>query len=334
MRLVVVVLTLCSVLVSSAVFAQEKNVKDARAYFQKGKSQFMESLYSEAAASFRKAYELSPNWKIQYNLAQSEAAAKRHGLALTSFELYIALGGDDVVESRRQEVQKEIERLKKMVGYLEISAPEGAVILVDGVERGTAPLAGVLPVSGSVVHVVETRKADGETMPSKKVSLVSGKQTKLVFKEKEEDGAAVVETSKFKDDKKESGGTGPAKAAEDDGAMQPLKLAGWISLEVGAAALIAGVITGGLALSANKDVEEQCPDGCYDDKVDVLNRRDKLGMATNVLLPVGGVVAAAGAGILIFQALRRKGETMDDNAFLVTPIISNQTAGMAVDLRF
>lgn len=117
---------------------KKKNLDNARGLFREGAAFFKKSEYSKAAESFRAAYKMRPNWKVLYNIAQSEAAAKRHGLALTAFERYLALGGDDVVEARQKEVEKEIERLKKMVGYVTVEAPEGATILVDGVEYGVA----------------------------------------------------------------------------------------------------------------------------------------------------------------------------------------------------
>ena len=56
---------------------------DAQVAFREGVKLFRSDRYKEAATSFRKAYELKSNWKIQYNIGQSEAAAA----------IWIGLGG-------------------------------------------------------------------------------------------------------------------------------------------------------------------------------------------------------------------------------------------------
>ena len=57
--------------------SDEENLETARKLFHIGTTRFQEARYVEAAEAFREAYELKPNWKLLYNLAQSEAASKR-----------------------------------------------------------------------------------------------------------------------------------------------------------------------------------------------------------------------------------------------------------------
>lgn len=335
MRISIFLLSLCFTLQSSFVLASEENLSDARSYFQKGKSQFMAELYKDAADSFRKAHRLSPNWKIYYNIAQSEAAAKRHGLALTAFETYLALGGDDISESRMKEIQKEIERLKKIVGFIEIKAPKGATITIDGVARGTAPLAGLIPVSGSIVHIVEVTTEDGVALQAQKVSLVSGKQTEIVFEEEKVPPAGPPEKAAPVPEESSTSKSSEKPLDDKRSKPSPLAAAGWTTLGVGAATLIAGGVTGGLTLSAANEVNEKCPSGgCYSSEYDLMNKRDNLALATNVLLAVGGTAAAAGIVMVVVHAVRNKKEKKKQQAFLVHPVLTEQTAGAALELRF
>ena len=86
--------------------AQADDMSDALKAFENAKVLFHELKYKEAADSFREAYKLKPNWKLLYNIGQSEAAGKRHGLALQAFESYLSQGGDDIEESRLAAVDR------------------------------------------------------------------------------------------------------------------------------------------------------------------------------------------------------------------------------------
>ena len=319
---------------------KKKNLDGARTLFREGAALFKKAEYSKAAESFRAAYKMKPNWKILYNIAQSEAASKRHGLALTAFERYLALGGDDVVEARQREVEKEIARLKKMVGYVTVEAPEGAMIIVDDVEYGVAPIAGGIPVAGSVVHIVDVLLPNGEKLPFKKVSLVSGNKVNVSFIEKEDEKEDEVAPTPASEAETGDTETPPETMIvepeeEDEGLrLGPLALAGWITAGTGAAMLIAASVTGGLAIKENKKIEKNCPDGCYEPYHDSIEKRDMLAITTDTLLGVGGVAVAAGAGLLIFDYLRNKKEREEAQAFLFAPVLSRQVAGASLEVRF
>ena len=125
------VLLLLAALVSFQAGAAESGSSSSpEALFEKGTSLFQKGDYAAAARAFREANEVRPTWRLHYNIGQSEAAAKHHGRALEAFEAYLSEGGDDVPADRREEVIREIEQLRKMVGMLDIRAPDGAVAQV------------------------------------------------------------------------------------------------------------------------------------------------------------------------------------------------------------
>jgi len=142
---------------SQGAQASDGTDKAARDKYQQGIALFGEGRYTEASDAFREADRIKPSWKIHYNIGQSEAAAGRYGLAIEAFERYLAEGRDEIPTDRKDYVLKELERLRMMVGRVEVRAPDGAEVIIDGVARGKAPFSAPLLVTlGKEQEVVVT----------------------------------------------------------------------------------------------------------------------------------------------------------------------------------
>ncbi len=128
---------------------------------KRGIEAFEKERYVEAAEAFEEAYKLNKTWKLLYNIGQSNAAAKRHGQALKAFEQYLSEAGDDAPKDRADTANSEIARLKNLVGFLDVTAPDGAKIFIDNIERGVAPLPGALAVNASQKQVARAELKDG-----------------------------------------------------------------------------------------------------------------------------------------------------------------------------
>ncbi|MBW1806589.1 MAG: hypothetical protein JRJ87_00245 [Deltaproteobacteria bacterium] len=121
-------------------------------------------------------------------------------------------------------------------------------------------------------------------------------------------------------------GPGPEPAAASS-----LRTWGWVSLGVAGALLVSGAATGGLSLSLDRDLENECGGRtCPPGHESEINRIDNLAMATNVLLGVGA--AATLAGILILAIC-------DDDPFSgdgieLRPSVGSGFAGAEVFGRF
>jgi hypothetical protein len=105
-----------------------------------------------------------------------------------------------------------------------------------------------------------------------------------------------------------------------------------VAIGVGAVTAIAGGVTGGMALSKQSDLEKACPDKICTSEKD-LKMRDSastLGLVTDILIPVGAVVAAAGAIMLIVDS--RAGKERADVA--VVPQVGVNGAALSVEGRF
>ena len=310
--------------------APEARADEALELYQQAADLFEEKRFEDAAAAFRKAYELKPSWKILFNIGQCEAAAGRYGLALDAFEEYTLEGGDDVPLERRDYVADEVRRLQPMVGSIEVVAPDGSLVLVDGYERATTPLKGPLRVA-SGKHRVELRKGD-EVLIDDTFKVAGGMTTKVAL-----DVAAPVQPAEPEQPAEPVQPAEPEQPAEPDQPVEPdpqddsrpLWTGGWVMAGVGAGLLVAGGITGGLALKTGKDLEADYPDGVPRDKKGEIDSMDNLAITTNILLGVGAAVAATGAIMLILDV-----GADEEPAVALTPVTDGQSAALVLEGRF
>ena len=80
-----------------------------------------------------RAYELSPNFAVLYNIATAEQALGDEPAALTTFERYLAEGGQGIPAARRAEVAAEIKQLAARTGVVVPRVtPDGARLTLDG----------------------------------------------------------------------------------------------------------------------------------------------------------------------------------------------------------
>jgi len=317
----------------------------ARREFNTARKFFDEGRYDTAVEGFRRAFDADPNWKLQYNIAQCEAALKRYGLAIEAFERYLAAGGDEIPETRYTEVMEEMRRLREMIGTIYVQGSRDAEVIVDGIVRGRLPLPGGVRVTAGLDHVIEVRVA-GALVLQEKVFVGSGQTIQLQ--------AASVQTAQSSDSQsavtpvdgssstasiplvaeEQSSGTkrdatdeSMDHVASEDG--RPLRTAGWVLAGTGATVLLTGAIIGGVALSKNRDLVDACGDDPCPDRRDEASTRDHLAVASTVLLPVGGVVAVAGMVLLAVGARREK-----QRSVVMTPVAAPGTVAMVAEWRF
>ncbi len=312
-------LTLAVLLTSaSGLHAEETADELAREAFDQGVVYFKAEQYQEAARSFRKAYELKPTWKLLFNIAQCEAALKRYGLAFESFESYLLEGGDEVTAARQEAIRVELSRLRDLSGELDIQGPDGARVHVDGIERGTLPLVGTLRVAGGRHRITVIQ--DGKTIDERDIKL-SGRGVVAI---------SVAEPSSRPEQGEPAEST--ATASLEKKPRKPLRLWGWITAGTGAATAIAGGITGGVALSKTGDLEDRCKDNICTDKsdMDLKGEAENLGLATDILIPVGGTLVAAGILMILLDSKEEKNTA----GLRMTPILGSHTSGFAIEGRF
>ncbi len=299
------------VIISSNGFCQDKTA-EAKAAFDSGVDAFNKGSYLDAAEAFRQANRLKPTWALLFNIGQSEAAARRYGLAYEAFEEYISKGGDDISETRRETVLKEMDRLQRLIGSVFVSAPDGAKVTMDGAERGTAPLPTRLKTAIGVLHTIEIRMND-ELLLSRSFKVSQGENLRIEAPAKrttQAPGEPTAAPAEEVESTPEPASAEPTPPPEASTKTARAKRIGWITIGIGGASLIGGAATGGVALSMNAKLKDVCTDGvCPEGERDRSDTRKALALSSDILLSTGAVVAGVGLGFLIwFIASKSKGE--------------------------
>jgi tetratricopeptide (TPR) repeat protein len=145
---------------SPAVLAQAGGEAEARAHYERGVAFYDEGQYAAALAEFEAAYEGSHRAPILFNIGQIHARLGRAVEAVEALQRYLAEAGTSVNAERRALVERELQTQRARIGTVAptVSVP-GAVISIDDVEVGSAPLAEPVRVSAGE-HVIAAR-ADG-----------------------------------------------------------------------------------------------------------------------------------------------------------------------------
>jgi hypothetical protein len=134
-------------------------VQQARERFQRGAELFKEGSFDAAFAEFSRAYEIAPNYRVLYNLAQVELERHDYASALRFFQRYLADGGAEIDAERRAGVEREIQALRNRVAELTVkSNVTGVEVSVDGIVIGTLPLPAPVLVSAGVRRIAARRE--------------------------------------------------------------------------------------------------------------------------------------------------------------------------------
>lgn len=109
------------------------NVAEARARFDEGVKLTEAGEHESARVKFNQAWALLENSAILFNLARSEELSDHPVEALEHFRRFAKAPPDSKIsDAQRQRTTESIAELTKKVGQIEIEAPAGARITVDG----------------------------------------------------------------------------------------------------------------------------------------------------------------------------------------------------------
>jgi hypothetical protein len=276
----------------------DESLTTAKQAFDNGSESFIRGEYAAAADYFRHAYQLKPSWKILYNIGQCEAAVGRYGLAMEMFERYLSLGGDEIPLGRRDKVSDEIEELRKTVGYIQLrGVPDGASVVVDGVERGRAPLPGLLYISSGIEHNVSVHKdrmeiysqtlsAPGTVIRTVDVNVTSNSLQQTPSNEQQSTINVV-----------------------NAGISQPGRkfiILGSVIGGLGAAELLVAVVTGTKGKGIYNDISDECEGGCPREYAAEQKKLTNLLRTTDVLLISGSIITVIGATLFAVGKTKNK----------------------------
>jgi PEGA domain len=230
----------------------------ARELFERGVAAYDRGVYYEALQAFQEAYQLRPHPAVRVNIANCYDKLDRPAEAMAAFEQFLGSGAGS---SRQQaEVQSALEALRKRVGRLLMRVtPEGARIVIDNGDERRAPLPDAvrLKVGRHQVSVA----LDGHETALRVVDIQSDTTTELTINLPRLDAPPAVASGTPPSAAAPAptpppaaigiGAPGPTPVAEADEA--PLPASVWIAGGVTFAALMGSIVTGQLALAADRE---------------------------------------------------------------------------------
>ncbi len=273
----------------------QPQLQEAQRRYERGRELYEEGDFRAALVEFQRAHELAPSHRLLYNIAQVQYQLQDYAGALRSFQQYLDVGGTDIASQRRDEVQREVERLRSRVATLDIiTQPVGAQVSVDDQPVGRTPLSEPVMVSAGRRKV--TAELPGEPPVTRLVDVagMDSVQVKLEFAPPPPPRTAAVQEPKPEAAPVAAAPTVTARAAEPRGV--PWKL--WATTGVLAAG--AGV-TAVLASSAASDLKTRRDTfGVTPAELKDASSKTKTLALTSDVLTGAAVVAAGVSAFLTF----------------------------------
>jgi hypothetical protein len=290
-----VILLLC--LLSSSAPAQPDEGKkaspgamdEAQRHFRRGKELYEDNDYQGALVEFRRAYDLAPSFRLLYNIAEMHYQLQDYPAALRYFARYLQDGGADVPSDRREEVQKEIERLRARVASVFIETNRiQAEISVDDVPVGKSPLPDKVLVSAGRRKITATIPG---RLPVSKVIEVAGQESVRVALEFAPDPVASTDLT--------AAVPAESRPTVDVSAAPHKSRNAWLPWTITGALGVGALTTGLLAIKASNDMQSQrATYGATRGQLDaaVLNEK-RLGWVSDSLS--GATLVAAGISLYL-----------------------------------
>jgi PEGA domain/Tetratricopeptide repeat len=300
-RLPTLLLSLAFLGLAPAALADK--VEEARARFQRGVELYREGSFDAALAEFNKAYDLAPNYRVLYNMAQVQSERHDYVAALKLLEKYLEEGGGDIAPERKDQVTKEIATLRGRVTELKVSTNvEGAELLIDGVVSGTTPFTEPVLISAGV-RQLQLRKTGYETA-NKTMTVAGGDEVAVEFELTElpesssGSGGLAVQTSAMP--------TQDSRPVDD----RPSKAPMWITL-ASTGLLAGGAVTFAVITKKADDELERELNKMPLDQDRVTSKRDDV--KRNALLTDGFTAASViSAGLFVYFAISTSKSSSSD----------------------
>jgi hypothetical protein len=315
--------------------ADDTAQRDAQARFEEGLARVRAGAYDDARVSFEQAAAVMRKPAVIWNLALTEEKTHRPVEALAHFKEYLRLALS--TDPDRPRAQKHIDTLNAATAHIDVAAPAGATITLDGTrEVGAAPLGDAVDVVPGH-HEVVARLPTGVKVAS--LDLVAGQTARADLSALEAASVTPGATAP------QSTGEPPAPPGQPvqpvaeqpaGGAFGPERLITVIA--VGGAAVVAagaGLVLGiesnneaGAAKALRTQVGSCAgvsSTDCQNLASDVSAQRSDH-TASTVMWVLGGVLAAGAVGAFF---LWPKGSVQGQAAVRIAPAVGPTSAGLA-----
>jgi hypothetical protein len=249
----------------------EPAVQQALEHYERGIRFYENDAFGAALIEFRKAYELAPQFRVHYNIAQVCFELKDYVCALRSFEDYLNSGGSRVPNERRAEVEKEIATLRTLVAHVivETNVP-GVAIAIDDVVVGTTPLASPIMVAAGRRKISAAKQ--GLFPITRAFDIPSGTESRVRFEMKPPVPIATAPRT--------------AKSAAEQEPGPRFTTLSWIGMGSGVALLAGAGVCGVLALDKNSRFQDS-PHATEEAGESSHSKAQNLALASDLLLGAG-----------------------------------------------
>jgi hypothetical protein len=155
--------------------ADDATTSMARARFKEGVDFYDKGDFEQARVSFLQAYALKNHPAVLLNLAWS-CVKSGHALEAEKYFKKFLAEGKDITDKQRADANDGLTQARSKLGRIEIAAPAGTEVTVDGEKVGTTPLTDPIAVEAGA-HTVKFKGSDGGTDTQSVTVLGGEKQT-------------------------------------------------------------------------------------------------------------------------------------------------------------
>lgn len=258
---------------------------EARQHFDRGVALAEQKSYEDAAVALNRAYELSPDFAVLFELGQVHIGAGQPVRAVQALGRYLTEGGAQIPEEKRKQVEAQIVEQEARIATVTVKADlSGAVIRVDSVEVGRTPLPTAIRL-GAGVHTVDASLA-GYLPYEQRLELTGGEHREIEFTFRQQTpgaGAASLVSSPA------MGGAGISRST-----------VAYVVGAVGIAAVAVGAGFGFQALGKRRDSDRECPqDQCTQRGVDLNDQAKTAALVADITIGVGLVAVGVATYLLL-----------------------------------
>jgi len=266
-------------------------LKEAGERYARGLTLYGDGEFLLALVEFERAYQLSNNYKVLYNIGQVRIQLGRYAKAKEALEDYLKAGGANLSAERTQAVNKDLTTLAERTASLNVVTSEvGADISLDGKVIGTSPLAAPVIVDAGEHNLVLHKSGFYDSAQS--VTLAGHDQLELTVELKPIPLATQAKTNEGR----------PAQVTVN----KPSHTAAWVSwTATGALAVTAGVV-GYFGVSKANELESMRTDYGV-----TRGQLDNAKSSARTLLAISDVtagLAAVAGGVALYFTLSHPSE--------------------------
>lgn len=308
--LVAVLLFFLSASAMAANPADHSNATEkARASFHHAVQLYNEGSFEAALAEFRKAYDLTPNYRLLYNIAQTYFDLHDYVSSSKSLKQYMQEGGAEISAARRAEVNDLAQKLEERIAYIDVVCNvEGADIRVDDMSVGTSPLPSAIEVNAGPRRISAVKS--GYAVATRLITVVG--------KEKSTVTIDVAEPLLSQTDDAISGGL-----AQPGLTKPPSRVALATSALVAGGCAVAAGVFGVLALQAKDDFNGEL-DKIPNTKANVDDARSKM-KTYAYLTDAFGAAALLSGGVALYLLITESSSKKSPSKVALAPTLGGMS---------